>query len=185
VSGLRAASPSDERRRWWAGLVGSLAIVLAVALVGGALTMPGMMPEAAYGGRSFYGWLVKPAWTPPGWLFGPAWATLYILMAVAAWRVWRARSGRGTLATWSRARRRGLALYAVQLLLNVAWAGIFFYARRPGWALVDILALDVVVALTLVQFWRVRRVAGALLVPYLGWILFATALNAAIVVLNR
>jgi tryptophan-rich sensory protein len=184
VGGVRARSRGDERR-WWAGLVGSLAIVLAVALIGGALTTPGMMPEAQFGGRSFYGWLVKPTWTPPGWLFGPVWATLYVLMAIAAWRVWRARTGRGAIAEWGRARRRGLALYGVQLVLNVAWSGLFFYARRPGWALVNILALDLAVTLTLVLFWRVRRVAGLLMVPYLAWLLFATALNAAIVVLNR
>jgi hypothetical protein len=79
---LRAASREAAERRWWAGLVGSFAIVLVVALAASALTMPGLMPEAALGGRSFYGWLVKPAWTPPVSLFGPIWAALYIMLAI-------------------------------------------------------------------------------------------------------
>ena len=93
----------------------------------------------------------------------------------AAWRVWRVV---GTLED------RALGVYGAQLALNLIWAPLFFALERRGLALIDILALDVLVALTLVLFWRRDRLAGALLIPYLGWVLFATALNASILWLN-
>jgi len=150
-------------------LAGSLVLVLAVATAGG-LASAGAL-------RDWYDGLDKAPWNPPGSVFGPAWTVLYALMAVAAWLV--ARGGLHEDGV-----RTALALYVIQLALNLAWSLLFFAARSPGWALVDIVVLDVLVAITIVAFWRIDAVAGWLLVPYLAWILFASSLNAWIVVRN-
>lgn len=124
---------------------------------------------------SWYDTLDKPSFNPPSWVFGPVWTTLYLLMAVAAWLVWR---------TDDRRRRTALTLFAVQLVLNAAWSPLFFGARLPGWALAEIAVLWLAVALTASWFWSIDRRAGALLVPYLAWVSFAAVLNAEIVRLN-
>ncbi len=126
------------------------------------------------------GWyenLRKPSWNPPAWLFGPVWSLLYVMMAVAAWLVWRAGG-------WS-AQRRVLLLFLLQWLLNALWTPLFFGLHRPDLALVDILALWLALAATLLAFWRVRPAAGALLLPYLAWSSFAAVLNLALWRLNR
>ena len=117
----------------------------------------------------WYAALHKPPWNPPGWIFGPVWTVLYTLMAVAAWLVWR-RGG------W-RTQRGPLGLYLVQLGLNAAWSPLFFGLQQPGWALLDILLLLAAIIATMVAFARVQRLPGWLLVPYLLWVAFATALN--------
>lgn len=150
-------------------LVASLALVFAVATVGGLVSASGL--------RHWYDGLEKAPWNPPGWVFGPAWTVFYVLMAVAAWLV--ARAGLEETSV-----RTALVLYVSQLALNLAWSLLFFAARSPGWALVDIVALDVLVAVTLVAFWRIEPVAGWLLLPYLAWIVFATSLNAWVVMRN-
>ena len=131
---------------------------------------------AAVGGRflpgEWYRALDKPPWTPPGWVFGPAWTALYLSMGVAAWLVWRERLGSRALLP--------LALFGAQLVLNGLWSWLFFGLRRPDLALADIVALWLAIAATIVAFWGVRPVAGALLLPYLAWVTFATALNADI-----
>lgn len=126
----------------------------------------------------WYASLAKPGWTPPPWVFGPAWTILYAMMAVAAWRLWRRRDAR------PRASRRALALFAVQLALNLAWTPVFFGMQRPDLALAVILLLWVAIAATIVAAWKACKTAAALLVPYLAWVTFATALNAAIWRLN-
>ena len=124
---------------------------------------------AAVSARATYAALDLPSWAPPGWLFGPVWTVLYVLIAVSGWLVWRQ-------AGWNPA----LTVYAVQLVLNAIWTPLFFGADRYGVALAEIVLLDLAVVATIVLF-RVRhRVAAALLLPYLAWVLFATALNAAI-----
>lgn len=114
----------------------------------------------------WYASLQKPSWNPPAWIFGPVWSLLYTMMAVAAWLVWR-RAG------WGRA----LWIYLAQLALNAAWTPIFFGARQPGWAFVEIIFLWVAILLTLMVFLRVSKPAGFLLVPYLAWVSFAAFLN--------
>jgi tryptophan-rich sensory protein len=116
--------------------------------------------------------LAKPAWTPPGWVFGPAWTLLYMLMALAAWQVWRRRSAMDV--------RMPLALFAIQLALNLAWTPIFFGMRRPGLALVEIVLMLAVILATTASFVRVSRTAALLMLPYCAWVCFATALNWAI-----
>lgn len=150
-------------------LAGSLALVFIVAAVGGLATAGGL--------RDWYDGLDKAPWNPPDWVFGPAWTVLYVLMAVAAWLV--AREGLD-----ERAVQVALGLYLAQLALNLAWSWLFFGARAPGWALVDIALLCVLVAATVAAFWRVDTTAAWLLVPYLAWIVFATSLNVWIVLRN-
>ncbi|MBL8886859.1 MAG: tryptophan-rich sensory protein [Phycisphaerales bacterium] len=126
------------------------------------------------------GWYVtlnKPSWNPPSWLFGPVWTLLYIMMGVAAWLVWR--KGGWALQRWP------LVLFLVQWLLNALWTPLFFGMHLLGWALFDILLLWIAIAATIHVFWRVSKPAAWLLVPYLAWVSFATALNFAIWQLNQ
>jgi benzodiazapine receptor len=147
----------------------SLVLVFAVAALGGAASTSGL--------REWYDDLDKAPWNPPGWVFGPAWTVLYALMAIAAWLVARTGLEQRTVQV-------ALVLYGVQLALNLAWSLLFFGARAPGWALVDIVALVVLVTVTTVAFWRIDTTAGWLLVPYLAWIVFAATLNVWIVLRN-
>ena len=124
----------------------------------------------------WYAGLQKPSWNPPSWLFGPAWTTLYILMAVAAWLVWREGG-------W-KAQGRALRLFLLQWFLNALWTPLFFGLHRPGLALAEIVLLWLAIVATLWSFWRARKLAGLLLVPYLAWVTFATVLNFTIWRLN-
>lgn len=156
-------------------LVLFLVIAYAVAALGGFSTITQV--------DGWYSHAAKAFWTPPNVVFGPVWTVLYALMSVAAWLVWRSPT--------SAARRRALLLYVVQLVLNAFWTPVFFglypAAGPASWwiALAIIVALDVLVLLTMIRFWAVRRVAAVLLIPYWAWVLYATTLNAAVVVLNR
>jgi tryptophan-rich sensory protein len=124
----------------------------------------------------------KAAWSPPNWIFAPVWTLLYTAMSVSAWLVWRRRNVAEV--------RRPLTLYVVQLVLNALWTPVFFglyplVGVAALWvALAIIVALDVLVLLTMIAFWRVSKLAAWLLVPYWAWVLFATTLNAAAAVLN-
>ena len=121
------------------------------------------------------GWdaeLHKPTWNPPGWIFGPVWTMLYVMMAVAAWLVWREGG-------W-RTQRKALGLFLVQWLLNAVWTPLFFGMHRSGLAFFEIVLLWLVLAATVSAFWSVKRAAGVLLVPYLAWVTFAAVLNFTI-----
>ena len=141
-----------------------LAICMGTAGAGAAIT------AVSVGG--WYQTLAKPAWTPPDWVFGPVWTTLYLLMAVAAWLVWRRRG-------WSSG-RAALGLFAIQLALNAAWSPLFFRLHSPGLALLDIILLWAAIAATVWSFGRISALAGSLFVPYLMWVSYATFLNWAI-----
>jgi translocator protein len=149
-------------------LAGFLAAAFLAGLIGNLFTSPAI-PE-------WYAGLEKPGFTPPSWVFGPAWTLLYILMAVAAWRVWWVAGFRDA--------RGALALFFIQLALNAGWSVVFFGLRAPGWALLEIVLLWVAIAATTWAFFRHSRLAGALMVPYMAWVTFAAALNAAIWQLN-
>ena len=153
------------RTRKWVGLAVWLAVTFTASFVGSRFT-PG----------TWYDGLTKPAWNPPSWVFAPVWTLLYVLMAVAAWTVWRRAGFRGAPLA--------LGLYILQLVLNGAWSWLFFGAEEPLLALVDLVALFLVVAVTTVLFWRAERRAGILLLPYLAWLAYAGSLNAAIWHLN-
>ncbi len=154
-------------RRQIIGLGGWLLLTFLVSAIGAAASV-----EA----KSFYGQLAQPAWAPPSWVFGPVWTVLYLLMAVAAWLVWRSGGFRQN--------RLALSFFLVQLLFNALWSWLFFGWRLGGWAFVDILALLVSLAMTLVLFWRVKRTAGILLIPYLLWVTFAAVLNFVVWQIN-
>ncbi len=124
----------------------------------------------------WYAQLQKPPWNPPAWIFGPVWTLLYIMMGVAAWLVWREGG-------W-KTQTLPLALFLLQWLLNVLWTPLFFGAHRAGVAFADILMLWLALAATVVCFFRVSPRAGALLLPYLAWVSFASVLNLAIWRLN-
>lgn len=151
------------------GLVVALLVVFAAAAVGGSATSSSV--------GDWYQALRKPSFNPPGWVFGPVWTALYAMMAVAAWLVWLRRG----LAD----AQLPLALFGLQLALNMAWSVLFFGLRSPGLAVADIGLLWAAIAGTLVAFWRVSVPAGVLLLPYLAWVSFAALLNYAIWTLNR
>ena len=147
----------------WLGGIAWLLVSLAAGGVGALATRHA---------REFYAGLVKPSWAPPGWLFGPVWSVLYVLMGTAAWLVWR-RTG------WSGA-RGALTLFLVQLVVNASWSWIFFAGRRGALALADIVLLLGLIVATMFAFARVNGLAAILLLPYLAWVMFATALTYAI-----
>lgn len=153
---------NERARRPWLGLLGWAAVTFATAAIGSVASM-----RAA----DFYGQLALPGWAPPASVFGPVWTALYVMMALAAWLVWQ-RAG------WQGA-RTVLALFLAQLLLNALWSWCFFAWRMGGLAFADIVALWLLIVATLVGFWRVRPLAGALLLPYLAWVTFAAFLNHA------
>lgn len=123
---------------------------------------------ASSSAAEFYQQLDQPAWAPPPWLFGPAWSALYLLMAIAAWRVQRA-SAAGSA-------RAELTLYTVQLAFNALWTWLFFSWHMGAVAFAEILLLWLMIAATIRAFWRRDRWAGLLLVPYIAWVSFATCL---------
>jgi translocator protein len=128
--------------------------------------------------ETWYVALHKPSWNPPNWLFAPVWTTLYLLMAISAWLIWRNRDASPTQA------RLALWLFLIQLALNAAWSWIFFAFMLPGAALVEIVVLWIVILATIIAAWPISRTASLLLVPYLGWVTFASVLNATLWRLN-
>ena len=149
------------------GLVGWLLLSFVAAAIGAIASV-----QAA----TFYQQLAQPSWAPPSSVFGPVWSVLYALMGIAAWLVWSHGGWR---------RQRGvLALFVVQLALNALWSWLFFGWHRGALAFADIVVLWLLIVATVVGFWRLRPLAGALLLPYLGWVGFASALNFAVWHLN-
>lgn len=126
---------------------------------------------------TWYPTLAKPSFTPPNWVFAPTWILLYALMGIAAFLIWRCGPQRVRV-------RQALSAFAVQLLFNGGWSFAFFWARSPALGLVVIIFLWVALAWTVEQFFRIRTTAGWLLVPYLAWVSYALALNAAIWSMN-
>ncbi len=157
--------PTPSAGRSLAALAGWLLLAYSASATAGFVSTGG-----------WYTGLAKPTWNPPGWVFGPVWTLLYALMGVAAWRVWR-HGG------WAR-QTVALSLFVVQWALNALWTPLFFGLHRPGWALAEILVLLLAILATLRAFWRVDRIAGALLIPYAAWVAFATVLNWAIWQMN-
>jgi tryptophan-rich sensory protein len=161
-----AMSPFSKKTQGL-GLVAWLVVAFIAAAIGAVASV-----QAA----SFYGQLAQPSWAPPASVFGPVWSVLYALMGIAAWLVWR----EGGFA----ARRRALTVFLVQLALNALWSWLFFGWHQGALALVDIALLWVLIVTTIVLFWRVRPLAGALMLPYLAWVSFAAVLNYAVWQLN-
>jgi translocator protein len=122
--------------------------------------------------REWYPTLQKPPWTAPSWLFAPVWTALYLMMALAAWIVWRERLRAPV--------NKALAIFAFQLLLNAAWSPLFFGLQSPLAGLLVIIPLWAAILAALISFWRISPASGTLLIPYLAWVSFATALNLSI-----
>jgi translocator protein len=139
-------------------------LVTAAAAALGAQFMPG----------EWYVGLSKPAWTPPGWVFAPVWTTLYIMIAVAGWLIWR--------TGW---RSAAMAIWAISLVFNAAWSWLFFGRHAISVALVDIALMWLSIAAFIIVAWPRDRTASLLFMPYLAWVSLAAALNLSIYLLNR
>lgn len=162
--------------RQFVAIIVSLAASAAVAGIGGAATARGLGP--------WFDALRKPSWNPPSWVFGPVWTVLYILMAIAAYLVWR--TGFAPAADGAVRRRAHIALtvYAVHLAFNALWSWVFFAWRSPGWAVLEIGVLLALIVVTIALFARIRPMAAWLLAPYAAWVTFASFLNFTIWRLN-
>lgn len=160
----RTVSTPTRGGRSWLCLIPFVLLVAAVAALGGL---------ASSNAQEVYASLELPFFAPPAWLFGPAWAVFYTLIAVAGWLVFRARGFSFPLYLW-----------AAQLVLNALWTPLFFGAELYWLAFVDIATLWVAVVWCVAVFWKVNRLAAGLMVPYLGWVTFAAALNLGIALLN-
>lgn len=143
--------------------VAFVAIIMAISLGIGYLTAPG----------EWYENLNKPAFNPPSWVFGPVWTVLYVMIAIAGWRIWRTAPKSAAMPLW-----------VAQMILNWLWSPAFFGAEAPALALAIILAMLVSIALFIAQAWRHDRWSAGLFVPYAAWVAFATTLNGSIVLLN-
>lgn len=154
----RAQRPSLARQ--FTGFIGWLGLTFGMALLAAI---------ASAQADTFYLQLERPPWAPPAWLFSPVWTALYLMMAVAVWLAWR--EGGFRLAPV------GMGLFIVQLAANALWTWLFFVWQLGAWAFAEILVLWLLIAATVVAFWRVRPLAGALLLPYLAWVTLACALT--------
>lgn len=157
------------RTRSFASLMASIAICELAGIIGSFFTAPSV--------ATWFQTLTKPALNPPAWVFGPVWTTLYALMGVAAFLVWRSGATRARVKV-------ALGIFAVQLILNTLWSIIFFGLHSPGGALINIAALWLAIVVTIIAFAKISRPAAWLLAPYIAWVSFATYLNYAIWVLN-
>lgn len=149
-------------------LIISIALPVLVGAVSGFFTVTG--------DGSWYQTINKPSWNPPGWVFGPVWTTLYILMGIAFYLVWKSPASGG--------RKTALVLFGIQLLLNFCWSFIFFNQQQIGMALAEILVLWIFILLSIFAFARLSKAAAWLLVPYISWVSFATILTYTIWTLN-
>ncbi len=156
-----------SKQKQMAGLVAWLIVCFIAAAIGGA---------ASIQAGPFYAQLARPDWAPPASIFGPVWTVLYALMGIAAWLVWRVGGFRTA--------KLALTLFLVQLALNALWSWLFFGWHLGALAFADVLLLWMLIVATMITFWRIRPLAGALLVPYLLWVSFASALNYAMWQLN-
>jgi translocator protein len=159
-------SDEDPKRAKRRPLLFFLLATLAVGASASVFTEPNI--------PTWYAGLTHPSFAPPNWVFAPVWTTLYVVMAVAAWRVWRISGTRSV----------EIGAYVIQLLFNFAWSAIFFAAHRIELAFIEICALLVLIVATTILFWRRDQMAGLLFLPYLAWTVFAAALNQAFWALN-
>ncbi|MGE0037480.1 MAG: TspO/MBR family protein [Xanthobacteraceae bacterium] len=153
-------------RHWQPILIAALSAT-AVAALGALMTDLG----------PWYMSLRKPSWQPPDWLFGPVWTLIFGLCALSGYIAWRNAPNRG-------GRDGIIGLFALNGFLNILWSTIFFRLRRPDWALVEVGLLWFSIFLMIVVLMRYSKTASLLLLPYLGWVTFAGALNWAVVRLN-
>ncbi len=147
----------------------NIAITLGVGALGGWATAQSV--------KTWYPILNKPAFNPPNWLFAPVWTALYILIGIAAYLVWIKRD---RIVNFPRT----VAIYLIQLILNLSWSFIFFYLHEIGFALAEIILLLVVIVINAVTFYRIDKWAGLIFIPYILWVSFASFLTYNILILN-
>lgn len=164
---LMRTPPSPSSQQQIVGFIGWVLLCFAASALGAI---------ASIQAKTFYASLTQPTWAPPGWVFGPVWSTLFALMAISAWLVWRD----GGFAQ----HRNALLLFIFQLVPNVLWSWLFFTWHKGGLALADLVVLWVLIVATIVSFWRIHKVAAVLLMPYLLWVSFAGFLNYSVWQLN-
>lgn len=152
----------------WIGLI----LFLVACLGAGGLGAIATTPEI----EGWYKTIEKPSWNPPDYVFGPVWTTLFVMMAIAAWMVWKPKGFKDAAMS--------LKLFAIQLVLNVSWSWIFFNLHQLGWAFVEIIVLWLAIAATTLAFFKKSKTAGVLMMPYLTWVSFAAVLNFTIWRLN-
>ena len=150
-------------------LVVSLVACQCAGAIGSIFTTPAI--------PTWYATLEKPSFSPPNWLFAPAWITLYLLMGVAAFLIWR----KGFRQEGVRA---ALVIFLVQLVLNALWSVVFFGLQSPLWGVVVIIALWIAILITIIKFFKLSTAAGSLMLPYILWVSFAAVLNIALFMLN-
>jgi benzodiazapine receptor len=148
----------------------SILIPMVFGAVGGLITVRSV--------NTWYPGIAKPSFNPPDWLFGPVWSTLFVLIGIASYLVWRKRA---QIAHFSRT----IAIYLIQLILNLAWSFLFFYTHLIGAALIEIITLLVVILINGMVFYRIDKTAGLLFIPYFLWVGFASILNYHIFILNQ
>ena len=147
----------------------SILLPLSLGAIAGMFTSQSV-PE-------WYATLNRPSFNPPNWIFGPVWTTLYILMGISFFLIWKQEA--------SKERNRAILFFMLQLLLNFAWSFIFFYFNMIGLALFEIILLWISIVLMLVVFYKIKPIASYINIPYLLWVTFATVLNASYYFLNR
>lgn len=166
--------PAPRPARWKKNTLGLIIALLIPLSLGGIGALANNSSSSAW-----YQTLTKPSWNPPGWVFGPVWTTLYILMGLASWLIWRKRNDHQPEI------QQALGWYSIQLFFNGIWSFIFFGMQYIHLALVNIVLLWSTLLITILHFFRIQRAAAGLLVPYFLWVTFATVLNATIWWLNR
>ncbi|MCX2575458.1 TspO/MBR family protein [Pedobacter sandarakinus] len=150
-------------------LIVNILLTLSIGAAGGWATSTSV--------KTWYKDLNKPGFNPPDWLFGPVWTTLYILIGIAAYLVWTKRD---TITHFPRT----VAIYLIQLILNLAWSFIFFYLHEIDFALAEMLIMLAVIIVNAAMFYKVDKVAGLLFIPYILWVSFASILTYNILTLN-
>lgn len=151
-----------------------LVVVITCIAIG---YLSGMVTRSAI--TSWYPTLIKPSFNPPNWIFAPVWSMLYIMMGVAAGMVWN------RIDFEKEAVKKALIFFIIQLALNALWSLFFFGMKNPMLAGIEIILLWLMIYETYVQFAKINKIAGYLLLPYLAWVSFATVLNGSIWWLNR
>jgi len=147
----------------------NIAITLSIGALGGWATATSV--------ETWYKTINKPSFNPPDWLFGPVWTSLYILIGIAAYLVWTKRD---TIPHFPRT----VAIYLIQLILNLAWSFIFFYLHEIGFALAEIILLLIIIVINALMFYKIDKWAGLLFIPYILWVSFASILTYNIFILN-
>ncbi|MFA5318080.1 MAG: TspO/MBR family protein [Patescibacteria group bacterium] len=148
-------------------LIIALLIPQIIGLLGALATTPNI--------AGWYAGLIKPGFNPPNWIFGPAWTTLFLLMGIALYLIWINKN---------KNKQTAYLFFALQIIFNIIWSWLFFTLHNPLYAFVEIIFLWILILLNIIYFYKINKIAGWLLIPYILWVSFAAALNYFIFILN-